>query len=188
MWSGGNYWDKTGFDGTKSSSRCTTCFERVNKKSFSHAAKFCCWLPKSPEPEAMFWYPSWRHQMETFSTLLALLRGIHRSPVDSPHKSQWRGALMVSLVCAWTNYWANNRHASDLRRHCTHYDVTVLKTTTLASQEISRSDAGAGNCLWCKCEPVNWRVWRGNLIFIPLMATRRARPGISVRRIPKKMQ
>ena len=27
-------------------------------------------------------------------------RGIHRSPVNSPHKGQWRGALMSSLICA----------------------------------------------------------------------------------------
>ena len=34
-----------------------------------------------------------------------------------------------------------------LRRHGTHYDVTVMKTTALASQEISRSDAGAATAL-----------------------------------------
>ena len=33
----------------------------------------------------------WRHQMETFSALLAIWRGIHRSPVNSPHRGQWRG-------------------------------------------------------------------------------------------------
>ena len=27
------------------------------------------------------------------------VRGIHRSPVNSPHKCQWRGALMFSLIC-----------------------------------------------------------------------------------------
>ena len=52
------------------------------------------------------------------------VRGIHRSPVNSPHKSQWRGALMFSLICAWTNGWVNN-HAGDLRRHCAKYDVTI---------------------------------------------------------------
>ena len=36
------------------------------------------------------------------------VRAIHRSPMDSPHKSQWRGALMFSLICAWINVWANN--------------------------------------------------------------------------------
>ena len=31
------------------------------------------------------------------------MRGIHRSPVDSPHKGQWRGALVHFFICAWTN-------------------------------------------------------------------------------------
>ena len=52
--------------------------------------------------------------------------GIHRSLVNSPHKGQWRRALMFSLICAWTKGWANNRDAGDLRRHCTHYDVTAM--------------------------------------------------------------
>ena len=62
---------------------------------------------------------------ETFSVLLAFVLGIHRWPVDSPPKVQWRGALIFSLIYAWTNIWANNRDAGDLRRHRTHYDVTV---------------------------------------------------------------
>ena len=47
--------------------------------------------------------------------------GIHRWPLNSPHKGQWRGALIISLICAFTNVWANN-----LRRHRAHYDVTVI--------------------------------------------------------------
>ena len=54
------------------------------------------------------------------------VRRNHRSPVNSPHKSQWRGALMFSLICAWTNGWVNSRGAGDLRRHCAHYNVTVM--------------------------------------------------------------
>ena len=54
------------------------------------------------------------------------MRGIHRSLVDSLHKGPWRRALMFSLICAWTNGWANNREAGDLRRHSAHYDVTVM--------------------------------------------------------------
>ena len=53
------------------------------------------------------------------------VRGIHRSPVNSPHKGQWRGALMFSLIYAWINGWVNNREAGDLRRHRAHYDVIV---------------------------------------------------------------
>ena len=55
----------------------------------------------------------WRHQMETFSALLAICAG--NSPVNSPHKGQWRGALMFSLISAWINGWVNNREAGDLR-------------------------------------------------------------------------
>ena len=51
---------------------------------------------------------------------------IHRSPVNSPHKGQWRGALMFSLICAWIDGWVNNHEAGDLKRHRAHYDVTVM--------------------------------------------------------------
>ena len=64
--------------------------------------------------------------METFSALLACCEGKHRSPVDSPHKGQWRGALMFSLLCTWTNGWVNSRDAGDLRHHRAHDDVTVM--------------------------------------------------------------
>ena len=54
------------------------------------------------------------------------MRGIHRSPVNSPHKGQWHRAFMFSLICAWTNGWVNNREAAGLRRHRTHYDVILV--------------------------------------------------------------
>ena len=68
----------------------------------------------------------WRHQMETFSALLALCAGNSPVPVNSPHKGQWRGALMFSLIYAWINDWVNNREAGDLRRQRGHYDVIVM--------------------------------------------------------------
>ena len=70
----------------------------------------------------------WRHQVETFFALLAICAGIHRSPVNSPHKGQWRGALMFSLICAWINGWVNNRVAGDLIRHRAYYDIIVIHT------------------------------------------------------------
>ena len=54
------------------------------------------------------------------------VRGIHRLPENSMHKGQLRGALMFSSVCAWIMGWLDNREAGDLRRHRTHYDVTVM--------------------------------------------------------------
>ena len=71
-------------------------------------------------------YAWWRHQMEKKSAVQAFVRGIHRSPVNSPHKGQRRWALMFSLICVWINGWVNNREAGDLRRFRTHYDVIVM--------------------------------------------------------------
>ena len=68
----------------------------------------------------------WRHQMEPFSALLAICAGIHRSPLNSPHKGQWRRALVFSLICVWINNWVNSGEDGDLRRYRAHYDVTVM--------------------------------------------------------------
>ena len=68
----------------------------------------------------------------TFSALLALREGIAPVTVGfSPHKGQWRRALMFSLICTWTNGWENNQDAGNVRRHRAHYDVTIM---TLAQQ------------------------------------------------------
>ena len=48
----------------------------------------------------------WKH----FPRYWPFVRGIHRSTANSPHKVQWRGALMFSLICALIN----------------GYDVTVM--------------------------------------------------------------
>ena len=73
----------------------------------------------------------WKH----FPRYSPFVRGIHRSPVNSPHKGQWRGALMFSLICAWIYGWVNNRAAGDLRRHRTHYDVTVMRCPKNMNQD-----------------------------------------------------
>ena len=49
-----------------------------------------------------------------------------------PHKGQWRGALMFSLICAWIKGWVNNHKAGDLRRHRAHYDVAVIRSRPTA--------------------------------------------------------
>ena len=64
----------------------------------------------------------WKH----FPCYWPFVRGIHRSPVNSPHKGQWRGALVFSLICVWINGWVNNGEAADLRRYCANYDVIVM--------------------------------------------------------------
>ena len=66
----------------------------------------------------------WKH----FPRNWPFVRGIHRSPVNSPHKGQWRGALMFTLICARIYGWVNTREAGDLRRYRLHYDVIVMPT------------------------------------------------------------
>ena len=81
----------------------------------------CVWLWISNDPfhDDVI---KWKH----FSRYWPFVRGIHRSSVNSPHKGQWRGALMLSLICVGINAWVNNGEAVDLRRHRAHYDVTVM--------------------------------------------------------------
>ena len=64
----------------------------------------------------------WKH----FPRYWPSVRGIHRSLMNSPHKGQWCRALMFSLICTWISAWVNHREAGDLRRHRTHYEVTLM--------------------------------------------------------------
>ena len=72
----------------------------------------------------------WKH----FPRYWPFVRGIHRSPVNSPHKGQRRGALMFSLICVWINDWVKTRKAGDLRRYRAHHDVTVMTPDVTLSQ------------------------------------------------------
>ena len=64
----------------------------------------------------------WQH----FPRYWPFVRGIHRSSMNSPHKGQWRGDLMCSLICVSINGWISNSEAGDLRRHRAHYYVSVM--------------------------------------------------------------
>ena len=93
-----------------------------------HAKCSCSWLL----PAAWIYIDDCTRQddiikWEHFPRYWPFARGIHRSPVNSPHNGQWRGALMFPLDCAWINARVNNRGAGDLRRHRAHYDVTVME-------------------------------------------------------------
>ena len=79
----------------------------------------------------------WRHRHDDVAKWKHFPRywPFNRSPVNSPHKGQWRGALIFSLICAWISGWVSNRAAGDLRRH--RYDVTILSFVII----------GSGKCL-----------------------------------------
>ena len=64
----------------------------------------------------------WKH----FPRYWPFVRGIHWSPVNSPHKDQWRGAYVFFFIWAWTNGWVNDRDDGYLRRRRADYDVTVM--------------------------------------------------------------
>ena len=74
----------------------------------------------------------WKH----FPRYWPFVRGIYRSPVNSPHKGQWREALMFTLICARINGWVNHREAGDLRHHRAHYDVIVMLTRRMKSPDL----------------------------------------------------
>ena len=119
----------------------------------------------------------WKH----FPPYWPFVRRIHQSPVNSPHKGQWHGALMFSLIWAWINGWVNNHEAGDLRHHCTHYDITVVYRNSHYKDNVIRlsylcngypyvwQDARPSilYCLYCKdC------IWWKCVAWIPIIKTK----------------
>ena len=68
-----------------------------------------------------------------FPRYLLFGRRVHRSPVNFPLTDQWRGAMMFSLICAWTNVWANHQDTGELRHH-THYGAAPATMSKLNLQ------------------------------------------------------
>ena len=66
--------------------------------------------------------------METFFALLAICAGNSLVTGEFPHKGQWRGPLMFSLIRAWIDGWVNDGEVGDLRRYLVHYDVTAMNS------------------------------------------------------------
>ena len=85
----------------------------------------------------------WKH----FLRYWPFVRGIHRSPVNSPHKGQWRWALMFCLICASINGWVRNGEAGDLRRHRTHYVMMIPHP--IANTVRPKNDIQASRFLCC---------------------------------------
>ena len=95
-------------------------------------ARTRCWITNQDpgfETLQIMWHHSSHDDViecKHLSRYWTFLREIHRSSVNSPRKGQWRGALMFSLICGWTNGWANHQDAADLIHHRANYDVTVV--------------------------------------------------------------
>ena len=87
--------------------------------SINHYGITICWSVNATKHDDVI---KWKY----FPRNWPFVRGIHRSLVNSPHKGQWHGALMLSLICIWINDLVNNGEAGDLRRYPAHCDVTVM--------------------------------------------------------------
>ena len=81
-------------------------------------------------------YNTWKHTGVTVMTSTngniflrywLFVQGIHWSPVNTPHKGQWRRTLMFSLICVWINTFVNNCEVGDLKCHHTHNDIIVMQ-------------------------------------------------------------
>ena len=91
-----------GFDGIKHTNNNEGC-DGIKRPTIRSRMTPCVWdiyLETMVGPGAIMWYHSqhddvskWKH----FQRNWPFVRGIHRSTVNSPHKDQWRGALMFSL-------------------------------------------------------------------------------------------
>ena len=68
----------------------------------------------------------WRHQMKTFSVLLAICAGNSLVSSEFPAQRPVMRSFDGFFICAWINGWVNNGEAGDLRRHHAHYDVTIM--------------------------------------------------------------
>ena len=84
----------------------------------------------------------WKH----FPRYWPFVRGIHRSPVNSPHKARDAERWYFLWSPPWINGWVDNREAGDLRRHRTQYDVIVMG---LCNYE--RSGGICGVCIYFAC-------------------------------------
>ena len=108
------------------------------------------------------------------------------TPVNSPHKGQWRGALMFSLICVWINGWVNKREAGDVRRHRAQYDVIVMHgsvqsrphTTKQPPQNLTPYPVQSGTTYIFACVKGSLRTssWRGGWVHIPGIICRLSDP------------
>ena len=101
----------------------------------------------------------WKH----FPRYWPFVRGIHGSPMNSPHKGHWRGSFMFALICA-LHVWVNNREVGDFRRHRANYEVIVMdrelieRGFSILTPDPSDTSTGTilGICTYCIDVLTHW--------------------------------
>ena len=100
-----------------------------------------------------------------FSALLTLCEG--NPPVTGGFPSQRTVTrnLMFSLIGVWTNGWTNNCDAGDLKRHGTHYEVTVME-----APDLNIHKPASPSC-WGKCwmRVFCWSNFAAQYVFIHVL-------------------
>ena len=99
-----------------------------NFTDFAVSPNFSTYLPQLGFPSSLIAFylgpnllwKSWRRHRRHFPRHWPFVRGIHRSPMNSPQKGQWRGALSK-----------RSSKQSRRRRHRAHYDVTMVCSIAL---------------------------------------------------------
>ena len=87
----------------------------------------------------------WKH----FPRYWPFVREIHRSPVNSQHKGQRRGALVFFFDLRLNKpLKKNNGEAGDLRRYRAHYDVMVMGKVM--------SNGISSQSTWFDCPGIHW--------------------------------
>ena len=110
----------------------------------------------------------WRHQIETFSALLALCAG--NSPVtgEFPSQTPVTRSFDVFIDLCVNKRLSKNGVAGDLRRHRAHYDVTVMKILDLCQTPQILYD-GVGRCIYFYIQHVRShrqaQRWRSSVLY-----------------------
>ena len=102
-------------------------------------------------------YSWWRHQMEAFSALLALCAGYSQVTGEFPSQRPVTRSFDISLI--WTNGWANNRNAGDLRRHRAYYDVILMYYLRFQKMDKSRYEYICVYLYLYICRYISTHIW-----------------------------
>ena len=102
---------------------CANCFSPITAVNyFTHKArKSICSSSHNSSASLIIWVCLPCNMMTSWNGNIFRVTG-HLCP----HKGQWRGLLMFSLICVWINGWVNNREAGDLRRYRAHYNINIM--------------------------------------------------------------
>ena len=111
-------------------------------------SKPCPWAVVATRWRDLFLLFPWSHddviKWNHFPRYWHFTRGILRSPVKSPHKGQWRGALMFSLICPlnkrlskqWWD-WRFETPLYSLWHHCNVWVGNCAKQTTAHINDVA---------------------------------------------------